>query len=154
MDHPDTNSTAPLDTNSVPEPSVGSTHQSSQALPAFPARAEESPDHFHGWKTFGEQQEFYDEEGFLYPSYNLTSEKLKDRTEDDVVIFNYSLSRGDRNPPVERDGPSSRNIREEDDIFFQVSKDTLIESEQFNQAINPEKEPRLIQSREPRLAIM
>lgn len=81
------------------------------------------------------------------------SEKLKDRKEDDVVIFNYSLSRADGNPPVERGGPSSRNFSEDDDIFFQAPKDTFIGSEQFSQVINPAKEPRLIQSRE-RLAIM
>ena len=153
MDHPDTNSTAPLDTNSTPKPSVGSIHKSSQALPPSPARAEESPDHFHGWKTISEQQGFYDEEGFLYPSYNLTSEKLKDRKEDDVMIFNYSLNCADGNSPVERGGLSSRNFSEDDDIFFLVPKDALIGSEQFGQAINPEKEPRLMQSRE-RLAIM
>ena len=154
MDHPDTNSTAPLDTHSTPEPSVGSIHQSSQALPPSPAHAEESPDHLHGWKTIDGQQGFYDEEGFLYPSCNLTSEKLKDRKEDDVVIFNYSLSHTDESPPTEGSGPSSGIFGENDDIFFQIPKDTFIESEQFNQVINPKKEPRLIQSREPRLAIM
>ena len=153
MDHPDTNSTAPLDTNSTPEPSVGSIHQSSQALPPSPARAEESPDHLHGWKTIGGQQGFYDEEGFLYPSYNLTSEKLKDRKEDDVVIFNYYLSRTDGSPPAEGSGLSSGIFGENDDIFFQLPKDTLMGSRQFNQVTNPEIEPRLIQSRE-RLAIM
>jgi len=153
MDHQDTDSTAPLGTHLTPESSAGSSHQSSQALPPSPASVEESLDHFHGWKTFSEQQGFYDEEGFLYPSYNLTSEKLKDRKEDDVVIFNYSLSRTDGNSPAERGGPSSRNFGEDDDLFFQVPKDALIGSEQFSQAINPEKEPRLMQSRE-RLAIM
>ena len=152
MEHQGTNSTTPLDTHSASEPSGGSTHQS-PALPPSPALAEESLDHFHGWKTIREQQGFYDEEGFLYPSCNLTSKKLKDRKEDDVVIFNYSLSRADGNSPVERGGPSSRNFSEDDDIFFQVPKDALIRSEQFIQTINPEKEPRLIQSRE-RLAIM
>ncbi|PUU82963.1 hypothetical protein B9Z19DRAFT_1040118 [Tuber borchii] len=153
MDHLDTNSSAPLDTNSTPKPSVGSIHQSSQALPQSPASAEESPGHLHGWKTIDRQQVFYDEEGFLYPSCILTSEKLKDRKEDDVVIFNYSLSRTDESPPVEGSSPSSGIFGENDDIFFRVPKDTLIESEQFNQVINPEKEPRLIQSR-ARLSII
>ena len=152
MDHTDTNSTAPLDTNSTPEPSAGSIHRS-QALPPSPALAEESLDHFHGWKTIGGQQGFYDEEGFLYPSCNLTSEKLKDRKEDDVVIFNYSLSRTDESPPAEGSGLSSGIFGENDDIFFQLPKYTLIQSDQFNQIINPERKPRLIQPRE-RLAIM
>ncbi|PUU82959.1 hypothetical protein B9Z19DRAFT_966094 [Tuber borchii] len=153
MDHLDPNSSAPLDTNSTPKPSVGSIHQSSQALPQSPASAEESSSHPHGWKTIGGQQGSYDEEGFLYPSCNLTSEKLKDRKEDDVVIFSYSLSRTDEIPLAEGSGPSSGIFSESDDIFFQVPKDTLIESEQFNQVINPEKEPRFIQSR-ARLAII
>ncbi|PUU82964.1 hypothetical protein B9Z19DRAFT_1105475 [Tuber borchii] len=153
MDHLYTNSSAPLDTNSTPKPSVGSIHQSSQALPQSPPNAEESPGHLPGWKTIGGHQEFYDEEGFLYPSCTLTSEKLKDRKEDDVVIFNYSLSRTDESPPAEGSGPSSGIFGEHDDIFSQVPKDTLIESEQFNQVINPENEPQLIQSR-ARLSII
>ena len=153
MDHPDTNSTPPLDTHSTPEPSAGSSRQSSQALPPSPALAEESLDHFHGWKTISEKQGFYDEEGFLDPNCNLKSEKLKDRKEDDIVIFNYLLSRTDEIPPTEGSTPSSGSIGEDDDIFFQVPKSTLIGSEQFSQVINPAKEPRLIQSRE-RLAIM
>jgi len=99
------------------------------------------------WRAIGEQ-EFYDDEGFLCLGRNLTSEKLKDRKVDDVVIFDYSLSREDGNPPVEGSGPSSGGPGE-DDRFFQVPKDRLIESEQFSQVINP----RLIQSR-ARLAIV
>jgi len=153
MDRQDTTSTAPLEAHSTPKPSGESSHRSSQALPPSPALGEESPNHLHGWKTLGEQQGFYDEEGFLYPSRNLRSKKLKDRKEDDVVIFNYSLSRADGDPPAEGSGPSLGSFGENDDIFFQVPKDTLTGSEQFNQVINPEMEPRLIQSRE-RLAIM
>ncbi|PUU82961.1 hypothetical protein B9Z19DRAFT_1061393 [Tuber borchii] len=153
MGHLDTNSSAPLDTNSTPKPSAGSIHQSSQALPPSPALAKESLDHFHGWKTIHGKQGFYDEEGFLYPSRNLTSEKLKDRKEDDVVIFNYSLSRTDESPPAEGSRPSPASFGEDDDIFFQMPKDTFIGSEQFNQVINPAKEPRPMQTR-ARLAIM
>ena len=132
MDHQDTNSTTPLDTHSTPEPPAGSSRQSSQALPPSPAPAEESPSYFHGWKTVGERQGFYGEEGSLYPSCNLKSEKLKVRKEDDVVIFNYSLSRTNESPPAEGSGPSSGSIGEDDDIFFQVPKDTLVGSEQFS----------------------
>jgi len=102
--------------------------------------------------NIGEQQGFYDEEGFLYPSCSLTSEKLKDRKDDDVVIFNYSLGRVDGDPPVERGSPSSGSFGEDDDMFFQVPKEKLIDSEQFNQIINPTKD-RIIQSR-ARLGIM
>ena len=70
------------------------------------------------------------------------------------MIFDYWLSPADESPSVEGDGPSSGRSSEGDDIFFQVPKDRLIESEQFNQIINPTKEPQLIHSRGPRLAIM
>ena len=153
MGHLNTNPTTPLDTHSSPEPSAGSINQSSQALRQSPARAEVSLDHSHGWKTIGGQQGFYDGEGFLYPNRNLTSEKLKDRKEDDVVIFNYSLSRTDENPPAEGSRPSPGSFGEDDDIFFQAPKDTFLVSEQFNQMINPAKEPRPVQTR-ARLAIM
>jgi len=82
-------------------------------------------------------------------------EKLKDRKEEDVVIFDYSLSLPDRNLPIEEGDPSSGlSNDEEDDRFFQVSKDMLIESEEFNQTINYAKEPPPTQSRGPRLVIM
>ena len=97
----------------------------------------------------------YDELDFLSPSCNLTMEKLKDRKEEDVVIFDYSLSLPDRNLPIEEGDPSSGlSNDEEDDRFFQVSKDMLIESEEFNQTINYAKEPPPTQSRGPRLVIM
>ena len=70
------------------------------------------------------------------------------------MIFDYSLSRRDGNPSVEEEGPSSGHSSSHDDIFFQVRKDELIESRQFNQIINATKEPRFIQSRGPRLRIM
>jgi len=86
-------------------------------------------------------------------SRNLTSEKLKNRKEDDVVIFDYSLSREDGNPAVEGNGPSSGGSSEDNDRFIQVPKDMLMESEQFGQVIHPTKEPRLVPWR-ARLAIM
>ncbi|PUU82942.1 hypothetical protein B9Z19DRAFT_965966 [Tuber borchii] len=134
---------APPEPLPTPKPSAGSTHQSSQP----PTLAQESPDHFSGWKTIDEQQDFYNEKHFSYPSYTLVSGKLKDRKEDDVVIFSYLLSRADGNPLVEGSGHSSGSSGEDDDRFFQVSKDRLIESEQFNLVIHPTKEPGLIQSR-------
>ena len=149
MEHQGTNPTTPLDTHSAPEPSGGSTHQSSQTPPS-----QESPDLSNSWKTIGEQEDFYDEKDFLYLSCNLTSEKLKDRNEDDVVIFDYWLRPADESAPVEGGEPSSGRSREGGDIFFQVPKDRLIESEQFNQIINPTRGPQLIQSRGQRLAIM
>jgi len=153
MDDLSKNSAPPLNPPSALEPPPGSAHQSSKALPLPPTLAQESPDYLDGWKTIGEQQEFYDEEGFLCQSRNLTSEKLKDRKEDDVVIFDYSLSREDRNPPVEGSGPSSGGPGEDDDRFFQVPKDRLVESEQFSQVINRTRAPQLMQSR-ARLGIM
>jgi len=147
------NTAIPLGPHSTLEPPAGSVHQSSWGPPLPPTPLQESSDHFGAWKTIGEQQEFYDEKDFLRPSYNLTSEKLKDRKEDDVVIFDYSLGGSDESPPVEGGGPSSGGSDEDDDRFFQVSKDRLIESEQLNQIINLTKEPGPIQSR-ARLCIM
>ena len=69
------------------------------------------------------------------------------------MILNYWLSRADGYPPFEARGPSSGSFGEDNDIFFQVLKDRLIESEKFNRVINHAKEPRLILSR-ARLAIM
>ena len=146
-------STDSLDPRPTIKPSAGSTQQTSRAPPLPPTLAQEPPDRLDGWKTIGEQQEFYDEKDFLYPSHNLTSEKLKDRKEDDVVIFDYSLCHEDGSPPVERGGPSLEGFGKDDDRFFQVSKDRLIDSEQFNQVISPTGEPGLIQSR-ARLGIM
>ena len=87
------------------------------------------------------------------------SEKLKSRREDDVLIFDYSLNpdylsstRG--NVPIEEGGPSSRHFGEDDDIFFRVPKNKLIESNQFDQIINPERESLLISSRGVGLGIM
>jgi len=51
-------------------------------------------------------------------------------------------------------GPSSGRLSEDDDIFFRVSKDRLIGSEQFNQVIGPKKDPQPMRLRGQRLAIM
>jgi len=146
-----TNSAAPVFPHSTLEPPAVSTH-SSEGLP--PTLVQESPDHCDGWKTISEQQDLYDEKDFLCPSYNLTSEKLKDRKEDDVVVFGYSLSGADENPPAEEGGPSSGHFSAHDDIFFQVSKTELVRSRQFNKIINPINERRPIHSWGQRLVIM
>ena len=156
MNPPGTNSTAPPGTCPTHERSAGSDHQSLQ-VPS-PVLVQEPLDRFNGWKTIGEQEEFYHEQDCLHPSHTLVSEKLKSRREDDVVIFDYSLdphylSRADGNPFEESDS-SSGHFSEEEDIFFPVSKDRLIESEQFDRIISPMKDPLLIRSRGLRLAIM
>ena len=74
------------------------------------------------------------------------------------MIFAYSLdpdylSRGSGNP-VEEGGLSSQRFGADDDIFFRVSKNKLIESKQFDQIINPTEEPPLTLSLAPRLGIM
>ncbi|PUU79857.1 hypothetical protein B9Z19DRAFT_1124564 [Tuber borchii] len=119
----------------------------------------ESAGHIGGWRTIGEQQDFYDEQDCLYPSHNLASEKLRTRKEDDVVIFDYSLdpdylSRVGGNPLVEEDSPLSEGFDAEHDMFFQVPKNQLIRSEQFDQIINPTKEPQEIPPRGSRLGII
>lgn len=152
MDDLSTDSPAPLDPRSTLEPSA------SPSLP-LPVLSPASSAYFRGWETIGVQRNFYDEQDFLYPSYNLTSNKLQNRGEDEVVIFDFSLNQGDLsrvngNPSAEDGGPSSGRFSEEDGIFFRVPKDDLIESEQFNQIINSTKESRPILSRGPRLGIV
>ncbi|CUS12896.1 unnamed protein product, partial [Tuber aestivum] len=51
-------------------------------------------------------------------------------------------------------GPSFGRFSADDDIFFRVPKDRFIGSEQFDQIINPTKEPRLALSRGSRLSIL
>jgi len=140
------------------EPSLRLIGQLPQWPPPHPVSLHESGS-FDGWRTIGEQQDFYDEQDCLHPSHNLASEKLNNREEDDVVIFDYSLDPHyltlvDGDSPVEEDGPSSGLFSASDDLFFLVPKDELIESKQFDQIINPTKEPRLMLSRGPRLGIM
>ena len=153
-----TDSAAPLEPPGASQPAPGSNNQSSQSPPLSPGLSQELADYFDGWKTIGEQQDFYDEQDCLHPSHNLASEKLKSRKEDHVVIFDYSLNpdylnRSDENP-FEEDGSSSGHFSADDDIFFQVSKKELIGSKQFDRIINPTKEPPLTPSRGPRLGIM
>ncbi|PUU82954.1 hypothetical protein B9Z19DRAFT_1190015 [Tuber borchii] len=159
MDDPWTNSAAPLDPRSTQEPSAGSVHEMSQLSPLLPLLSPKSEDGFADWETIGERRDFYDEQDFLNPSYSLASEKLKNRKEDDVVIFDYSidpdyLSRLDGNPPVEGGGPSLGRFSGDTGRFFRAPKDRLVESKQFNQVINPTKDPRLAQSLGPRLGII
>ncbi|KAG0638286.1 hypothetical protein HOY80DRAFT_923041 [Tuber brumale] len=125
----------------------GSTHQSS--LPSSPLPA-------LSWETINEQKDFYDVQDLVDPSPGLTSEKLKDRKEDDVVIFDYSLDprylRG--GPLVEEGCPSSTSSSADDDLFFQVSKNRLLESDQFDQIIRSINNPLLELSRGSRLVII
>jgi len=156
MDNLGTNS-APADPHSAPGPSAEPIHESSQPPQQSPTPPQELADRFAGWETIDEQRAFYDERDCLDPSHNLSSKTLK-RNEDNVVIFDYSLdpdypSRADGNTPAEEGGPSPGHFSAED-IFFQVPKHELIESKQFDQIINPAKEPQLIRSRGPRLGIM
>ena len=111
-------------------------------------------DHADGWNIIGEQRGFYDEQDCLHPSRNLASEKLSNRREDDVVIFDYSLGPNYLQPIDGEDSPSSDQSSSGDDIFFQVPKDRLIESEQFNKIINLANEPQEILTRGQRLGIM
>lgn len=156
MDDLGTNSTALLDSRSTPEPSAGSIHELSHLSPLLSPGSE---DGFADWEAITERRDFYDEQDFLNPCYSLASEKLKNRKEDDVVIFDYSidpdyLSRLDGNPPVEGGSPSLGRVSRDTERFFRTPKDRLVESDQFNQVINPTKEPRLAQSLGPRLGIM
>ena len=155
MDNLGTNS-APMNLHSAPGLLAGPIHESLQPSQQSPTLSQELADPFAGWETIDEQRDFYDERDCLNPSHNLARKSLK-RNEDNVVIFDYSLdpdypSRADGNTPAEEGGPS-RHLSA-DDIFFQVPKHELIESQQFDQIINPAKEPQLIRSRGPRLGIM
>ncbi|CUS12900.1 unnamed protein product [Tuber aestivum] len=106
-----------------------------------------------GWKTIGGQRECYDEGDCLNPSHSLVSEKLRERGEDDVVIFDYSLN------------PDYLSARDEDfgdadyedsdyDVFFRVPKDGLMGSDQLEQIVDQAREPRPMPSQGPRLGII
>ena len=73
------------------------------------------------------------------------------------MIFAYSLNpdylSGGSGYPVEG-GHSSQRFGADDDVFFRVPKNKLIESKQFDQIINPTEEPPLTLSLAPRLGIM
>ncbi|PUU82957.1 hypothetical protein B9Z19DRAFT_1061389 [Tuber borchii] len=159
MDDLGTNSAAPLDPRSTREPSAGSVHELSQLSPLLPQLSPGSEDGFADWETIGERRGFYDEQDFLNPSYSLASEKLKNRKEDDVVIFDYPidpnyLSCLGGNPPVEGGGPSLGRVNGDTERFFRAPRDKLVESEQFNRVINSTKEPRLAQPKGLRLGII
>jgi len=159
MDDLGRNIAAPLDSLFTPEPSAGPSHLLSQSWPLPPAPSQELASRFAGWEIIGEQRDFYDDRDCIHPSHHLASERLQNRGEDDVAIFDYSLDPGylnpaRGNPPVEESGPSSRRFGADDDIFCLVPKNGLIESNQFDQIINPGREPPQIPSRGARLGIM
>lgn len=129
----------------TPEPPAGPQLSQQPQGPATPEL---------GWQTIDEQRDFYDEWDCLHPGY-LASEKLKNRGEKDVVIFDYSLdpdylSRADGNPQVDGGSPSSGHPSSGGDRFFQVPEDELITPDKFDQIIKPQ----LILSPGPRLGIM
>ncbi|PUU79845.1 hypothetical protein B9Z19DRAFT_1080732 [Tuber borchii] len=147
----------------LPEPTQASEPApESVGQPSLPSPPSQEPaDPLDGWKKLitREEQGFYDEQDCLHPSYNLASEELKDRKEDDAVIFNYSLDtdylgRVDGNPPAGGDPTSAGRISPDDDIFFRVSKDELLGSKQFDQIINPLKEARQSLTQGQRLGII
>ncbi|PUU79841.1 hypothetical protein B9Z19DRAFT_1063916 [Tuber borchii] len=95
----------------------------SAALPELPATLEASLEYIDGvsqppplpletparptsWESISEEQDFYDEQGYLRLRQTLSIEKLKDRKEDEVVIFGYSLTQADTvaGPTVEYHG--------------------------------------------------
>ena len=129
MSNPNASHEAQLEPPQAPGSALGSTGQPPQQPPPSQGLA----DHVNRWEIIGEQQGFYDEQDCLQPSRNLASEKLSNRGEDDVVIFNYSLDpeylKGvDGNLLVEEGGSSSEHFSAEDDIFLQMPKDNLIKS--------------------------
>ena len=132
-----TNSAAPLNPRSTTQSFAGVIHKLSQPSPPSPALPEEPPAGFAGWEVINEERASYDGRNCLDSSYNLKSEKLGNRREDEVVIFDYSLNpdyqgRADGDPPVERGGPSSERFSAGRDIFFRVSKNGLVMSKQFD----------------------
>ena len=159
MDNLGTNIAAPTGFPFASGPSAGPSRRLSQQSPLPPAPSQELASRFAGWETIGEQRDFYDDRDCLDPSHHPVNEKLQNRGEDDVVIFDYSLdpdylSPARRHPPVEGGGPSSRYFGTDDDIFFRVPKNKFIRSNQFDQIINPGRESVQIPSRGARLGIM
>ena len=75
------------------------------------------------------------------------------------MIFHYCLDPdylkcADGYSPVEEGAASSGRHGVADDVFFLVSKNELKESKQFDQIINPPKEPLQNLSQGPRLGVM
>lgn len=158
MEDPDTNLSPPPVPRSPPPPSVGSRHELSPPIPLSPVLSHEPATNCVGWEPIGEQPRFYDEQDFLCPGSNLTSQKLSNRKADEVVGFDYPvdpdyLGYVGEYPPDE-EGDLSPGFSEDNDIFFRVSKDRLIDSREFNQIINHTREPRVERSRVPQLGIM
>ncbi|KAG0638287.1 hypothetical protein HOY80DRAFT_906499, partial [Tuber brumale] len=147
MANPGISSTTPPETLPTIEPLPGSTHQLSLTSSPLPALS---------WETINKKNDFYDLQDLLDLSHGLTSEKLKDRKEDDVVIFDYLLDpcylHG--GPLVDEEGPSARSSSTDDDLFFRVPKNMLMESDQFDQIINSTEGPLLTMSRGSRLGII
>jgi len=146
----------PRSTRELAPESIGLSSQPSSPSPRPPPEQENQ---FDGWEIIGEQREFYDEQDCLDPSHSLASEKLKIRKEDDVLIFDYSLdpdhlTARDWDPPDVVDDSSLGRFDADDDIFFRVSKNELIESKQFDQIINPDEKSLLVLSRGARLGVM
>lgn len=132
MANPSASSTAQQRHRPTPEPPAGPQLSQQPQEPATPEL---------GWQTIDEQRDFYDEWDCLHPGY-LASEKLKNRGEKDVVIFDYSLdpdylSRADGNLPVVGGSPSSGHPSAGGDIFFRVSGDELAGPGKFDQIIKP-----------------
>lgn len=137
-----------LQTSQLPPGSI----DRSQPPPLPSKLPQESAGHLKGW-------EIIDEQNCLHSSHSLASAKLRTRKEDEVVIFYYLLDLdylkyADRNPPVEGGAASSGRHSVADDVFFLVSKNELKESKQFDQIINPPKEPLQSLSQGPRLGVM
>jgi len=154
MDDPGANPAPAPEPPQTSEPPPESIDQPSRP----PTLSQELTDYFDGWDTIGEQQDFYNEQDCLHPSQNLASQKLKNRGDDDVVIFGYTLNpdylKGlDGNPPV-GGGPSLEHPTADNDIFFRVSKNELTTSKQFDKIFNTPEELPLQLSRESRLGIM
>ncbi|KAG0641316.1 hypothetical protein HOY80DRAFT_1135348 [Tuber brumale] len=150
------NSAAPAEPRPILEPLPGFVHQLPQASPPSPALSRGSATGAAGWESISEQEGFYDEQDFLCPGNRLASGNLKNRGEDDVVIFDYSirpdyLCRVGGDTLIERGGPSSGHISAGDDLFFLVFKNMLIESKEFGQITEAS---RLMLSRGPRLGII
>ncbi|RPB03055.1 hypothetical protein L873DRAFT_1841387 [Choiromyces venosus 120613-1] len=123
----------------VPPPPVIQSTQPSQV-----PRTQQPVADFSTWDKIrgDEQQRFYDERDCLHPNLTPVSEKLRNREENDVVIFNYS-SKPNYPHGVDREGSIERSSSEneeqfdiENDRFCLVPKEKLIESTEFDQIIN------------------
>ena len=146
MDGPSRTLAVPLDPPTSLEPPAGSAHP---APPREPAP--------HDWKTIHSQRSFYDEHDFLH-RFNLTLKELDNRGTHEAVLFDISVAPSspggvDGNCTAEGRGSSSGRLRA-DRRLLRAPKDMLIESEQFNQMVNPKKDSQPIQSHGPRLGIM